>query len=101
LCRSIVVEREPCRPARRAGRISRRGRERLVDLWPPTLVHAARQSTGAPDAEGWAEVTVPIETVTQTLPELLKLGAELEVLAPARLRAAMGDTVSALATRYT
>ncbi|UKY52623.1 helix-turn-helix transcriptional regulator [Streptomyces inhibens] len=74
--------------------------DRLPHLWNPAMTEAARRTAARPDAEGWIRVTVPIESVAQALPELLKLGADAEVLAPAGLRAQLARTLTAMARRY-
>ncbi|MED7930943.1 YafY family protein [Nonomuraea sp. LP-02] len=81
-------------------RLSPRGLERLPDLMTPGMVEAARRTAGAPDAEGWTRVTVPIESVEHALAEFLRLGVDAEVLAPAELRERLAATATALAERY-
>jgi predicted DNA-binding transcriptional regulator YafY len=41
------------------------------------------------DARGWRRVTVPIESVAHAADEMLKLGAEGEVIEPEALREAL------------
>ncbi|MFC4006319.1 helix-turn-helix transcriptional regulator [Nonomuraea purpurea] len=81
-------------------RLSPRGLERLANLMTPGVVAAARDSAQPPDEEGWTRVTVPIESVEHALAEFLRLGTDAEVLAPAELRARLGETAAALAARY-
>ncbi|SDX85554.1 WYL domain-containing protein [Saccharopolyspora shandongensis] len=45
-------------------------------------------------------MTIPIESADQALPELLKLGADAEVLAPAELRERLTRTLDALNRIY-
>jgi predicted DNA-binding transcriptional regulator YafY len=45
-------------------------------------------------------VTIPIESVEQALPELLKLGADAEIVAPAELREHITQTLNALTRIY-
>jgi predicted DNA-binding transcriptional regulator YafY len=53
------------------------------------------------DADGWRIAHVPIgKTVWHAAAELLRLGAEAEVLAPAELRDKMAELTEAMATRY-
>lgn len=54
----------------------------------------------APDAEGWVEAVVPIETLRHAHGEFLRFGAELEVLDPAELRDMVTSTVAKLAEFY-
>nr|WP_086861532.1 WYL domain-containing protein [Amycolatopsis lexingtonensis] len=49
---------------------------------------------------GWTEVEIPIESVEAAVPEILKLGAEAEVLAPAELRAAVVRTLRTMHRTY-
>ncbi|MEU6719236.1 YafY family protein [Nonomuraea sp. NPDC046802] len=81
-------------------RLSPRGLEQLANLMTPGVVAAARDSAQAPDEEGWTRVTVPIESMEHAMGEFLRLGTDVEVLAPAELRARMGETAAALAARY-
>jgi predicted DNA-binding transcriptional regulator YafY len=53
-----------------------------------------------PDAEGWVTVTLPIESIDHATAMLLRLGADAEILAPAGLRQAISETVTALAAIY-
>lgn len=73
---------------------------RLPHLWDSVMADAAHRTAMPPDADGWTRVTVPIESVEQALPELLKLGADAEILSPAGLRARITQTVDALTRTY-
>ncbi len=64
------------------------------------MAHAASESAGPPNAEGWREVTIPIESHAYTVSDLLRLGSEVEVMAPPELRARFEEIVAALAARY-
>ena len=44
--------------------------------------------------------TIPTESADHTLGELLRLGADVEVLSPPALRQQIADTVATLAARY-
>jgi predicted DNA-binding transcriptional regulator YafY len=79
-------------------RLSDQARVRVA---PGMLEHLdAATVTGEPDADGWVEVTIPIESVDHALPGLLRLGANAEVLAPAGLRAKVKETLLAMARFY-
>lgn len=71
-----------------------------VHLFPPAMSRAAHAAAGAPDADGWLLTTVPIESIRHGHVELLKLGAQVQVLAPAELRERLTDTAHALAALY-
>ncbi|GAA4230916.1 putative DNA-binding transcriptional regulator YafY [Streptosporangium album] len=81
-------------------RVSPDALDRMPHLMEPAVVQAARRSAGEPDSEGWTQVTIPIESVEQALPELLRLGAGAEVLAPRELRERITETLDALALVY-
>lgn len=52
------------------------------------------------DTDGWLTATIPIESFEHALGDLLKLGADVEVVAPPELRSRMAATVRTLASRY-
>ncbi|MFE9340201.1 helix-turn-helix transcriptional regulator [Streptomyces sp. NPDC007063] len=60
----------------------------------------ALEQAGPPDAEGWTEVELAVESQPVAVSDLLGLGAEAEVMGPPALRAAMVDAVRALSARY-
>lgn len=60
----------------------------------------ALEGAAPPDGEGWVEVELPVETQAVAVGDLLRLGAEADVLAPPELRQAVARTVAALASRY-
>lgn len=59
-----------------------------------------RQLENEADAEGWVTLRLPIESVEQAPMDLLRLGAEVEVLEPAELRERMREIGVAMAVRY-
>ncbi|MFC4017405.1 helix-turn-helix transcriptional regulator [Micromonospora sp. GCM10011542] len=69
-------------------------------VFAPAMSRAAHEAAGTPDADGWLTTTVPIESLKHGHIELLKLGAEVEVLAPAELRERFVETARALAALY-
>jgi predicted DNA-binding transcriptional regulator YafY len=81
-------------------RLSPRGLERLPDLMTPGVAAAARDTAQPPDEEGWTRVTLPIESIEHALGEFLRLGTDVEVLAPDELRTAIATTTAELARRY-
>jgi predicted DNA-binding transcriptional regulator YafY len=80
-------------------RVSPRGVKMLREM-SAAVAEAAASSAEAPDSEGWTRVVIPIESIDHAAGELVKLGAEGEVLAPALLRARMGETARRLAALY-
>ncbi|MFJ9939547.1 helix-turn-helix transcriptional regulator [Streptomyces erythrochromogenes] len=81
-------------------RLSPRGRRRLPDNVAPEVVRAVDATATAVGTDGWVEAVVPTESAAHACGELLRLGTDVEVLAPAVLRRAMADTVGALARAY-
>ncbi|MEU7647634.1 helix-turn-helix transcriptional regulator [Streptomyces huasconensis] len=81
-------------------RLSSRGRHRLPDNAPPEVVRAVDASATPVGADGWVEATIPIESVEHACGELLRLGAEVEALAPPELRESMAAAVGRLARAY-
>jgi predicted DNA-binding transcriptional regulator YafY len=66
-------------------RLSPRGRSRL-DLLGPYVVEAAATTASEPDNEGWIRCTIPLESAGQGIPELLRLGVDVEIVSPVALR---------------
>jgi len=81
-------------------RLSPRGRDRLPFLLGPVAARAASESAGPPDQDGWTRVVLPIESVEHALADLLRLGADVEAVAPPELRERIATTAAALATIY-
>ncbi|MFE4418813.1 helix-turn-helix transcriptional regulator [Streptomyces sp. NPDC056817] len=70
--------------------------EALVRLTP----EGARRIGVTPAGDGWTETRVPIESIDHAHGEFLRLGTDVEVIAPAELRDRIAETVRTLATRY-
>ncbi|MFF4589729.1 helix-turn-helix transcriptional regulator [Streptomyces sp. NPDC001388] len=70
--------------------------EALVRLTP----EGARRLGVTPAGDGWTQTRVPIESIDQAHQEFLRLGTDVEVMAPAELRDRIAETVRTLATRY-
>jgi hypothetical protein len=66
-------------------RVSPRGMRRL-DLFGSTVVQAAAETAGPPDAAGRAQVVIPIEAIDQAAADLMRLGTDAEVIDPPELR---------------
>lgn len=72
----------------------------LLDLLGAHISQAARQTAGRPDKLGWRRCHVPMESADAGIREFLRLGSDIEVLAPAPVRRAMAETLSKLARMY-
>ena len=81
-CTGPAVTARP--PARGAHRPARR---------PPD----PQERLSRPGREDWAEASVRIDSVGSAVLDILALGAEVEVLRPAELRARVGETARKLA----
>ncbi|MFF8614920.1 helix-turn-helix transcriptional regulator [Streptomyces sp. NPDC015350] len=81
-------------------RLSPRGRRRLPDNVPPEVVRAVDSTATAVGDDGWVEAVIPIEGIEHACGELLRLGGDVEVVAPAELRRAMTAVVGVLARTY-
>ncbi|MGW0185400.1 HTH domain-containing protein [Streptomyces sp. NPDC003362] len=81
-------------------RLSPRGRRRLPDNVPPEVVRAVDSTATAVGEDGWVEAVIPVESTEHACGELLRLGVDVEVVAPAELRRAMADIVGVLARAY-
>lgn len=80
-------------------RLSARGRS-MINLLGPYVVDAVAHTAGRPDKQGWVRCTIPVESGDFGIRELLRIGAELEVLAPAPLRSQMRQALRKIAARY-
>ncbi|GIG87596.1 helix-turn-helix transcriptional regulator [Plantactinospora endophytica] len=81
-------------------RLTEAALELMPFVFPPAMARMARAAAGPVDNAGWRYTAVPIESVRHGHIELLKLGADVEVLAPAALREAFTATARAMADRY-
>jgi predicted DNA-binding transcriptional regulator YafY len=73
-------------------RLSPRGRS-LIDMLGPYVAEAVAQTAGEPDERGWVRCTIPIESMEYGIRELMRLGADAEVVSPTALRARMTQTL--------
>jgi len=80
-------------------RVSPQGLSRLRDL-SHAVAKAVERASAKMDRRGWRRITIPIESVDHASVELLKVGAECEVLSPRELRERMAKSTAALATIY-
>ena len=73
---------------------------RMAFVFPPEMSRVARAEAGEPDESGWLITRVPIESVRHGHIELLKLGAEAEVLDPPELRESFVATARGMTATY-
>jgi predicted DNA-binding transcriptional regulator YafY len=78
-------------------RVSAAGLERLSGLGP--AIGEARIA-GPPDPAGWTLVDLPIESIDRAAGEILKLGPDVEVLAPPDLRRTIARLSLRIAALY-
>lgn len=75
------------------------GLRRLKEI-SQTVKDAVEAAAIAPDADGWAELVVPIEEIGWASREMRRIGPEIVVLEPAELRARMAEEARKLAALY-
>jgi predicted DNA-binding transcriptional regulator YafY len=80
-------------------RVSAPGMKALRDLGA-AVAQAAEASASTADASGWRRVTIPIESIPHAAAQVLRLGAQAEVLEPAALRRELLERLSAVAALY-
>jgi predicted DNA-binding transcriptional regulator YafY len=78
-------------------RISAAGRRLLADLLPAWL---AAVPPDVPAGVDWVETEIPLEDTAISARQLLRLGDDVEVLAPAELRAALIAEAQAIVRRH-
>jgi predicted DNA-binding transcriptional regulator YafY len=71
----------------------------LLEMLGPYVVQAARE-TAKPDRDDWIRCTVPIESDSQGVRELMRLCNEVEVLGPPSLRKMMAATLATMTRRH-
>ncbi|MFI7576924.1 helix-turn-helix transcriptional regulator [Micromonospora sp. NPDC049497] len=81
-------------------RLSPRGRQRLREVATELVAAAVDGTAGPPDEAGWVTAVIPIESLTHAHGDLLRLGADVEVLTPAALRERLAATAAELAALY-
>ncbi|GAA2074128.1 YafY family protein [Actinomadura alba] len=73
---------------------------RLPHLVLPATARAAQENAGPPGPDGWVQTVIPIESIRHAHVEVLKFGADAEVLEPPELRARIIDSAHGLVQRY-
>ncbi|TDD73437.1 helix-turn-helix transcriptional regulator [Actinomadura rubrisoli] len=81
-------------------RLSPAGMRALRYSVEPYAAERAAEAAGAPDDGGWVVTALPVESEVVAFSQLLRLGPEAEVLAPAGLRARMAEAAARLAGLY-
>jgi predicted DNA-binding transcriptional regulator YafY len=72
----------------------------MTYVFPPEMSRRARAAAGEPDSTGWLVTEVPIESIRHGHVELLRLGADAEVLGPPELRELFIGTVRGMNAHY-
>lgn len=80
-------------------RLSPRGRT-LIKLLGPYVEAAVAKSAGQTDPQGWLRCTIPVESGDFGIRELLRLGEDLEVLAPRPLRMELRQALRRILRNY-
>jgi predicted DNA-binding transcriptional regulator YafY len=73
---------------------------KMLGAFLSSFVRAGTQIGEEADAEGWLIATLPIGSVRQAAVELLRFGAEVEVLEPPELRLKMSEIAARLSGIY-
>lgn len=81
-------------------RLSPEGMRLLRYAVEPYAALRAAEDAGDPDEQGWVVTTLPVESTAVAASELMRLGAEVEVLAPPPLRERMARNAARLAELY-
>ena len=81
-------------------RLSPAGRERAAEMMSSAVISAVDATASAADDDGWVTAVVPIESLIHAHQDFLRLGADVEVLEPAELRARLTETARSLAAIY-
>lgn len=80
-------------------RLSPEGRG-MTEMLGPYVVDAVAKTARKPDRKGWVRCTIPIESTAFSVRELMRLGADVEVIAPVELRRAMTRALRETLRRY-
>jgi predicted DNA-binding transcriptional regulator YafY len=81
-------------------RVTPLGLKRLRSLGHALGDAAAASARDDPVKPGWQRVSIPIETVEHATGQMLRLGADAEVIRPAALRRSVARTVAGIAALY-
>ena len=81
-------------------RLSPAAQRRLARFTSPSAAASALAGAGAEDNDGWRTVELDIESEEVAVSQLIPLGADVEVLEPATLRARMHEIGAAIARHH-
>jgi predicted DNA-binding transcriptional regulator YafY len=81
-------------------RLTPNGVSALPDVLGPKAARLALRTLTPADPDGWHEATIPLENVPHAVATLLRLAADVQVLAPAQLVARMTKTIHAMTRLY-
>ncbi|WP_433471065.1 helix-turn-helix transcriptional regulator [Saccharomonospora azurea] len=81
-------------------RLSPLGRDLVPFFLGAVGARALRETATGPGPDGWSTAKLPVERGAPALGQLLRFGAELEVLAPPELRGRVSEVVSRMGERY-
>ncbi|MWA10663.1 helix-turn-helix transcriptional regulator [Streptomyces sp. BA2] len=81
-------------------RLSEAGVRQLPYATDSASTREALETASAPDEEGWVTLTLPVENEMVAYTQLMSLGPEVEVLAPAALRKRFAEAAQQMANRY-
>lgn len=81
-------------------RLSPAGMRTLRFAVEPPAFEQAHADAGTPDAQGWVTTRLPVESLDVAYDMLLRLGPEVEVVDPPRLRTRMAEAATRLARMY-
>jgi predicted DNA-binding transcriptional regulator YafY len=76
------------------------GLERLPDVLGAARARAVIAAAGEPDADGWLTLRLRLEDIWHAAPQMLRLGADAEVIEPPELREAVATAAREMAARY-
>ncbi|MFO1455442.1 MAG: WYL domain-containing protein [Steroidobacteraceae bacterium] len=97
--RSVADFERRLRAGRARVRLSPAARQLLRDELPAAAEHVDA-TAGNPGPDGWVEAELPVEGIDHAARQLLRLGQDVEVLAPAALRAAVVREARAVLARH-
>ena len=72
----------------------------MLEAFTSPFVRAGARIEDDAGPDGWCNATLPVGSIRQASLELLRFGAEAEVLNPPELRAAMAEIARAMGRIY-